>query len=192
MQEAFLRYIRVLCHDILNHLQVISGLSQLQKTERIRAYVHEVSDQIKEIGRLARIGHPGLAAGVFGFLQWLSRFGIPYRLQVAEAGTVQAPRDDGLAAVLARGLDVLGRQLALLEGVDRPVRIAVEVDDGAYRVRITLPGDEEKTVGATRNCTSCFDAAPAGSVQVANEDGATVLLVTLPVTADAVRRDVEE
>lgn len=196
MEEAFLRYIRVLCHDMLNYLQVISGLSQLQQTERIHAYIREVSDQIKEIGHLARIGHPGLAAAVFGFLQWLSRFGIPYRLKVADAGTLQALLDDdGSAAAFAGSLDALGREMAFLEGVDRPVCIAVEVGAGVYRVRITLPGGDEKTAGAARHCTSCFGAAPAGTrgrSEVANEDGATVLLVTLPVTADAVRPDVEE
>jgi len=195
MEDIFMRYIRVLCHDILNHLQVISGLSQLQKTERIRTYVHEVSNQIKEIGRLARLGHAGLAAGLFGFLQWLSRFGISYRLQVAAAESLHVLPDQLPVTAFADGLALLGSELASLEGVDKPVLVTVATEEAGYFVRITLPGSEEKMVAAARSCAASINTASPGNrgcAQVLNEDGLVVLAITLAGTADAVRSEVKK
>lgn len=126
MEDVFVGYIRVLCHDVLNHLQVISGL----------------------------------AAALFGLMQWLSRFGIPYRLTVEAEAAHVLPGNP--AAALVDTLILLGRELAALEGLSRPVAITVGTDGAAYLVRIILPGIEEGIVKAARACAASANAVLAG------------------------------
>ena len=52
--STFLEVMSVQRHDFLNHLQVISGLVQLNKTERVREYINQVS---LEVERMSRVGH---------------------------------------------------------------------------------------------------------------------------------------
>lgn len=48
-------------HDILNHLQVISGYLQLQKYDRALTYLQEVNAELEQLGRLMRLKQPDLA-----------------------------------------------------------------------------------------------------------------------------------
>ncbi|WP_406678665.1 Spo0B domain-containing protein [Neomoorella carbonis] len=48
-------------HDILNHLQVISGYLQLQKSDRALSYLQEVVGELEQLGRLMRLKQPDLA-----------------------------------------------------------------------------------------------------------------------------------
>ncbi|MEW5762824.1 MAG: Spo0B domain-containing protein [Bacillota bacterium] len=195
MEGILLGYIRVLCHDILNHLQVVSGLAQLQKAERIGRYVAEVGNQIKEIGRVARLENRHLATALFGCLQWFSRYGVPYRLTVA-AEAVATPAGGIPPGSLVDGLALLGREMASrLEGLDRPLLVAVEVEGSGPRVRITLPGDREDAADVARACAAAVEAGLAeggGQVQVLHGDGPPALLLTFPALPDAGERRVEE
>jgi len=61
---TFLEFMSVQRHDFLNHLQVISGLVQLNKVDRVREYINQVS---LEVERLSRVGHlhvPEVAAAL--------------------------------------------------------------------------------------------------------------------------------
>ncbi|MFZ5643181.1 MAG: Spo0B domain-containing protein [Bacillota bacterium] len=51
---TFLEIMSVQRHDFLNHLQVISGLVQLNKIDRVREYINQVS---LEVERLSKVGH---------------------------------------------------------------------------------------------------------------------------------------
>lgn len=50
----FLEMMSVQRHDLLNHMQVISGLVQLNKIDRVREYINQVS---LEVERMSRVGH---------------------------------------------------------------------------------------------------------------------------------------
>lgn len=52
--STFLEMMSVQRHDFLNHLQVISGLVQLNKTDRVREYINQVS---LEVERMSKVGH---------------------------------------------------------------------------------------------------------------------------------------
>ncbi|OPY57786.1 MAG: sensory histidine kinase DcuS [Pelotomaculum sp. PtaU1.Bin035] len=56
--DNFLEIIQVQRHDFLNHLQVISGLLQLNKIERAREYIGQVSMEIAQSSKTARIKIP--------------------------------------------------------------------------------------------------------------------------------------
>jgi len=54
----FLEIIQVQRHDFLNHLQVISGLLQLNKVERAREYINQVGLEIAHSSKTSRIKIP--------------------------------------------------------------------------------------------------------------------------------------
>jgi len=49
-------------HDFLNHLQVISGLLQLKKEERLRDYLSQVSIELARLSKTAKIRIPDVTA----------------------------------------------------------------------------------------------------------------------------------
>ncbi|MHB8158476.1 MAG: Spo0B domain-containing protein [Desulfocucumaceae bacterium] len=52
---TFLEMMSVQRHDLLNHFQVISGLVQLNKTERVREYINQVSLEVEKLGKAGHI-----------------------------------------------------------------------------------------------------------------------------------------
>ncbi|MCL6610275.1 MAG: Spo0B domain-containing protein [Peptococcaceae bacterium] len=59
---TFLEVMSIQRHDFLNHLQVISGLAQLNKIERVKEYVKQVSLEMDRLGKVARLMVPEVAA----------------------------------------------------------------------------------------------------------------------------------
>jgi len=60
--RALLEVIRVQRHDFLNHLQVISGLVQLNKSDRVRDYIREITGDFERMGRIIHLKSPEATA----------------------------------------------------------------------------------------------------------------------------------
>ncbi|NLM45299.1 MAG: hypothetical protein GX200_00665 [Firmicutes bacterium] len=90
--EKLLQHYR---HDFLNILQVISGLAQLQKTDRLLSFIQKASMEIQQFGRLIGCGDPRLALAVYEFL--LQDFKGTYLLRVD--GTLPLLKPEVLAAL---------------------------------------------------------------------------------------------
>lgn len=60
--ENLLEVIQVQRHDFLNHLQVISGLLQLNKGDRVLAYINQVSVEIGRFSPISRLTVPEVKA----------------------------------------------------------------------------------------------------------------------------------
>ncbi|MFZ5646770.1 MAG: Spo0B domain-containing protein [Bacillota bacterium] len=59
---TFLEIMSVQRHDFLNHLQVISGLVQLNKVERVREYISQVSMEVERLSKVGHLNIPEVAA----------------------------------------------------------------------------------------------------------------------------------
>jgi len=59
--EEPLKVLRAQYHDFLNRLQVISGLLDLGRHEKIKEYLGRVAEEFAARGRVAKAGLPGLA-----------------------------------------------------------------------------------------------------------------------------------
>lgn len=68
--EASLELISIYRHEFLNHLQVIGGLAQLGKTERLMEFVRKSGEEIQQLGRLSACGDPRLALMIYNYF-WL-------------------------------------------------------------------------------------------------------------------------
>lgn len=60
--DDLLEVIQVQRHDFLNHLQVISGLLQLNKGERVRDYINQVCAEYERLSRITRLKPPEVKA----------------------------------------------------------------------------------------------------------------------------------
>ncbi|MEW6446875.1 MAG: Spo0B domain-containing protein [Bacillota bacterium] len=59
--EEALRVLRAQYHDFLNCLQIISGLLELGRPEKVKDYVRRVADEFKARGNVVKIGIPPVA-----------------------------------------------------------------------------------------------------------------------------------
>jgi hypothetical protein len=60
MYEVMLKVVSAYRHEFLNHLQVVSGMAQLNKTDRLLHYVRKAGEEVNRFGRLAACGDPRL------------------------------------------------------------------------------------------------------------------------------------
>ncbi|MCL5981558.1 MAG: Spo0B domain-containing protein [Firmicutes bacterium] len=65
VSESIAKLFNLCRHEIINRLQVISGLAQLNKTEKLQSCIREVSEEVHQLGRLASCGDPRLALLIY-------------------------------------------------------------------------------------------------------------------------------
>lgn len=80
--KKLLDVIQVQRHDFLNHLQVISGLSQLNKLDRIREYVVQVSLEITRMSLTTRVRVPEVTAALLTGFYDAAQYQIQFDLTV--------------------------------------------------------------------------------------------------------------
>ncbi|MEW8958727.1 MAG: Spo0B domain-containing protein [Moorella sp. (in: firmicutes)] len=69
-------------HDILNHLQVISGYIQLKKGERALRYLEQVVGELERLGTVLRLKQPELALLILKKMEELTNRGINLRCDI--------------------------------------------------------------------------------------------------------------
>lgn len=65
MHESLLELLSIYRHEFLNYLQVVSGMAQLNKTDKLHEYIRKVTEEVQQFGRLASLGDPRLALLVY-------------------------------------------------------------------------------------------------------------------------------
>lgn len=65
VNDAALKMFSIYRHDFLNYLQVVAGLAQLNKTERLMDYIRKASEEVQQFGRLAGCGDSRLALLIY-------------------------------------------------------------------------------------------------------------------------------
>jgi sensor histidine kinase regulating citrate/malate metabolism len=136
---AMLELISVQRHDFLNHLQVISGLLQLNKGEKVRDYIREIS---QEIGRLSRVSHIKnhyvAAALLLGHHRAeLYKVAINYNIHT-DMEQCSMPGGD-LARVLYEFLSRAAVCLASSEAPGRIMNVTISETEKMYLCSISLP-----------------------------------------------------
>lgn len=65
ISEAMEELVDICLHDFLNVLQVVGGLTQLNKLDRVMAYIRNTSEEFQQFGRLINCGDPRLALLIY-------------------------------------------------------------------------------------------------------------------------------
>lgn len=62
--KTFLEIMSLQRHDFLNHLQVISGLVQLNKNDRVKEYIKQISMEMEKMSRISCLRVPDAASAL--------------------------------------------------------------------------------------------------------------------------------
>ncbi|MHB8919167.1 MAG: Spo0B domain-containing protein [Desulfocucumaceae bacterium] len=62
--KTFLEIMSLQRHDFLNHLQVIFGLVQLNKNDRVKEYIKQVSTEMEKMSRISCLRVPDVASAL--------------------------------------------------------------------------------------------------------------------------------
>ncbi|OPX87931.1 MAG: Sporulation initiation phosphotransferase B [Pelotomaculum sp. PtaB.Bin104] len=85
--DNLLEIVQVQRHDFLNHLQVISGLLQLNKVERVREYISQVSMEIARSSKTSQVKIPAVTLALLTCLNEAAKCQIDIELTVNSSFT---------------------------------------------------------------------------------------------------------
>lgn len=166
--EEALRLLRGQYHDFLNHLQIISGLVDLGRTDRIKNVVRRAAEEFETRGRVAKMG----LAAVSWALLLLQMDALPAGLKVScelEKALVESGIQD--TAVLS---ELHAAMIAQVSGTGRewPLKITGRNVPEGYSLTYAGPWDWGKIIEAVSDAA----AASGSSLDLAEGDAVTVLL----------------
>ncbi|EEG78130.1 Spo0B domain-containing protein [Dethiobacter alkaliphilus] len=123
-KEATEKLISLYRHDFLNILQVVGGMAQLNKTDKLMIYIRKASEEVQQFGRFIGCGDPRLALMIYETL--LENVAGNYVLQIT--GTLAVLPDNVLPA---------------LEQTLQPVRALLE-ELGECTLSVAIHGSDSK------------------------------------------------
>lgn len=134
--------IRIQKHDFLNHLQVISGMLQLNRPDKALNYVREVSELLDQQGTILRLPLPIMVSKLLLKMQEARNYQLDL---VLRAGTEHAPalvQDEDLAHMAER---VLNSVMAMFTATsNRSGKVMLEITNdsvGRHLWNLTFPLD---------------------------------------------------
>lgn len=123
LRKAMAELVDIYRHDFLNVLQMISGLAQLNRTDRLMAYIRSASEEALQFGKLINCGDPRLALLIYKEL--LQSLGGSYFLDVRGVMPLQSVETlEGLE----KTLEILRQQLSEIE----QGQVSVRIDEKEY------------------------------------------------------------
>jgi len=156
--EKFLQIIQAQRHDFLNHLQVVSGLLQLNKVERAREYIRQVNTEMAPFSATTRVKIPEVTAALLAGLHHASMFQVALKLTVnSDLWGCSLPGPVAGKAI-ENMLDAAISAVAAPEAGDINIEVVLEEIGEDCLCRIILPGSFsteigriEKDLAATKN-----------------------------------------
>lgn len=138
--SELLEVIQVQRHDFLNHLQVISGLVQLNKPERVKEYIDHVLEEMKPLSAITRLKVPELKAVMLIALKEAQKHQIIFKFNINT--TLEDCPLDG--RVMGQGVEVclqrLWQYLTLPGVTDRSVIFSIVEHEKYVMIGFYLPG----------------------------------------------------
>lgn len=124
-------------HDFVNHLQVISGLIQLHKEERVQEYIDQVVQIYGALSKVGQLKMPEVAAALFAAYHQAA--GVQVALQFDVQGDLDGCRVPG--ARVAQVLEKLVQQSLTgvnFSGYQPELKFSILAVPGGYLCRLDL------------------------------------------------------
>lgn len=137
--EKLLDAIQVQRHDFLNHLQVISGLLQMKKVDRVMDYLNQVCVEMAQYSKTARVVIPELTATLIVALNDAARYQIELVLNINsdfKEITVPGPV---VGKVLELCLGSAFEMMSAPEIKNRRIEVNFSENDRKYTCRLLFP-----------------------------------------------------
>ncbi|WP_018085758.1 Spo0B domain-containing protein [Desulfurispora thermophila] len=181
--EKMLELLSVLRHDFLNHLQVISGLLQLNKPERVMDYIKEVSYSIASLSKVVHLKNSEAAAAMLVGSYEAAKEQVELRFHVkTDLAQIDLP-DELVGEVLLAAVGAAVSCLVLDKQVDRYLEINLLEHPRWYVCRVTIPVDETVCLNWWQERLGGLDSklrARGGRINVVFSAGVTELVINLP------------
>jgi len=171
--KAMAELVDIYCHDFLNVLQVMGGLAQLNRTDRLMAYIRSASEEAQQFGRLINCGDPRLALLIYKEL--LQALGGNYFLDVR--GVMPLLPVETLEG-LGKTLQILRQQLrgieqdqvnVCIDGIEFPrltISVSLEKEQDLFWEAVIATSSENGMMASVRNGAnlsfSLDNSAPLG------------------------------
>lgn len=137
--EKLLEVIQVQRHDFLNHLQVISGLLQLNKVDRVREYIGQVSMEMAQLSKTARVKAPEVTATLLAGFNNASMSQIELELTVNSNMADCAVPGPVMGEAIERSLSCAFATMASPEVEERHLEIIFSESEKKHTCRLFFP-----------------------------------------------------
>ena len=132
--------LRIHRHDFLNHIQVVYGLAQMGKLDRLKSYINQITSGMEAESNLSKLAHPELAAFLIKKANLASGEGvkISYRIETDLLYFDMAASD--VISVMGNLLDNALYAVKQAEGIDPRIMVVLGEDDASYRITVCNNG----------------------------------------------------
>lgn len=134
--EKLLEVIQVQRHDFLNHIQVISGFLQLNKSEQAHEYIKGVSREMAVLSKTSWIKIPEVTAALLTGLNEASKYQIMIDVAVDSSLADCAVPGSVLGVVLENCFNSLFEVLSSPEMNDKILEVLFAQSDNKYTCRL--------------------------------------------------------
>lgn len=137
--EKLLDAIQVQRHDFLNHLQVISGLLQMNKVDRVMDYLNQVCIEMAQFSKTARVAIPELTAALIIALNDAAMYQIELVLNINSDLKESSVPGPVLGEVLELCLDSAFEMMSAPDIKNRRIEVNFGESDKKYTCRLLFP-----------------------------------------------------
>lgn len=137
--DKFLEIVQVQRHDFLNHLQVISGLLQLNKVERVQEYISQVSMEIARSSKTSQIKIPAVSLVLLTCLTEAAKCQIDVELTINSSFAGCGVPGIVVGEALEQSIDCALEIMAPAEVVGRKLEIVFGEKDKKNTCRLFFP-----------------------------------------------------
>lgn len=138
--KGLLEVIQVQRHDFLNHLQVISGLLQLNKGERVRDYIQQVCGEYERLSKITRLKSPEVKAVLLIASNEASKYQVDLLFDIQTNMASLAVSGEVVAAALNRCIAQALKFLAPPEVTDRRMKLTISEGEKKITIKLGFPG----------------------------------------------------
>ncbi|GAB6158208.1 Spo0B domain-containing protein [Desulfotomaculum varum] len=138
--KGLLEVIQVQRHDFLNHLQVISGLLQLNKGERVMDYIKQVCGEYERLARVTRLTSPEIKAVILIALNEAAKHQVDFAIDIDSSLAYLAIPGEVAAAALERSIKQTMKFLAPPQVTDRRLKLSISEGERKITFKLGVPG----------------------------------------------------
>lgn len=136
---SFLEIIQVQRHDFLNHLQVISGLLQLNKVERAREYINQVGLEIAHASKTSRFKIPEVSLALLYCLNEAAKYQVEVELTVNSDFSACGAPGYVIGQAIEQLVDCAFETIFSPKVAGRRLEIIFNENDKKYNCRLLFP-----------------------------------------------------
>lgn len=182
--KTFVEILSVVRHDYLNHLQVVSGLVQLNKADRVKDYIKQVCSELAVLSKLSHLKNPEISE----FLLMLYYIGEKNQINVVynvDDSIERCSIEDDLLSYILKEAFVLSMDYLIAQGYhQKELSVTVEKNsDSCYIKVISCKPDVAEAMEAERKAAELNDRLVpyGGYVDISLTEGKGLLIIKLPV-----------